>query len=173
MIDFSDIGYLATGNQRQKRVYKVLVDGDIMRRLASFDPILIGTFPIGIDVASSDLDIGCCFESQTGFIAKLESEFSNEQAFMLRKANLHGLETVVCNFIFSGYEFEIFGQPLPVRSQMGYRHMVIEYKILEEKGETFRSEIIRLKLAGMKTEPAFAQVLQLEGDPYLALLEFE
>ena len=55
---------------------------------------------------------------------------------------------------------------------MGYLHMVIEYKILLQKGESFRQQVIALKQSGLKTEPAFAQLLGLPGNPYTALLEF-
>lgn len=172
MIDFSDIGYLAKGNLRQQNVYEVLVKSEIMRRLSDFDPILVGTFPIGIDVASSDLDVACHFEDKAIFVQRLKSEFSQEQQFDLRQSEIGGMESVVCNFCFSGYKFEIFGQPIPVRSQMGYRHMMVEHKILREKGEEFRNAIVRLKSSGMKTEPAFAKLLGLK-DGYLELLKFE
>ncbi|MBL1705198.1 DUF4269 domain-containing protein [Klebsiella pneumoniae] len=33
-----------------------------------------------------------------------------------------------------------------------------------------REEILRLKENGLKTEPAFAQVLNINGDPYEALI---
>ena len=51
--------------------------------------------------------------------------------------------------------------------------MIIEAEILEEKGEDFRQKIIELKKSGIKTEPAFAQLLNLKGDPYEALINFK
>lgn len=51
--------------------------------------------------------------------------------------------------------------------------MLIEHQILLEKGESFRQEIISLKKQGIKTEPAFAQLLGLSGDPYEAILRLE
>lgn len=50
--------------------------------------------------------------------------------------------------------------------------MIKEYTILLEKGEEFRKQIIALKLRGIKTEPAFADLLGLEGDPYKAILDY-
>jgi len=51
--------------------------------------------------------------------------------------------------------------------------MLIENKILEQEGKQFRKKIIALKEQGYKTEPAFATLLGLEGNPYEALLELE
>lgn len=51
--------------------------------------------------------------------------------------------------------------------------MLIEYKILEQQGEEFRKEILELKERGYKTEPAFALLLGLQGNPYEALLQLE
>jgi hypothetical protein len=59
-----------------------------------------------------------------------------------------------------------------VMEQVAYRHMVVEWNILAANDDNFRGEIIRLKKSGMKTEPAFAQLLQLDGDPYQALLSY-
>ena len=50
--------------------------------------------------------------------------------------------------------------------------MLIEYRLLRERGEMFRQEIIALKKQGHKTEPAFAIALGLKGDPYRELLNF-
>ena len=51
--------------------------------------------------------------------------------------------------------------------------MIIEYKILELHGEVFRQEIIKLKSKGLKTEPAFAKLLGLVGNPYEELLNYK
>lgn len=51
--------------------------------------------------------------------------------------------------------------------------MVIEHEILKSRDEEFRLEIIKLKQNGYKTEPAFAHLLGLKGDPYIALLEYK
>lgn len=86
---------------------------------------------------------------------------------------INNQETALANFWCEGFEVEVFGQNLPVKEQMGYLHMVTEYKILEHYGNDFRQQIIALKNAGYKTEPAFAELLGLEGNPYMALLEYK
>ena len=57
--------------------------------------------------------------------------------------------------------------------QGAYRHMVIQARLLEAGGEAFRGEIVALRRAGLKTEPAFARRLAIAGDPYVALLALE
>lgn len=57
--------------------------------------------------------------------------------------------------------------------QFAYRHLIIEYNLLNQYGEKFRQQIIELKRQGHKTEPAFGLALGLTGDPYMELLKFE
>jgi hypothetical protein len=49
--------------------------------------------------------------------------------------------------------------------------MIIESRILKEKGIDFKEKIIKLKSSGIKTEPAFAKLLGLNGNPYVELLK--
>jgi hypothetical protein len=47
--------------------------------------------------------------------------------------------------------------------------MVVEARLLRYGGEEVRRQIRVLKVQGLKTEPAFAAVFALPGDPYQAL----
>jgi hypothetical protein len=51
--------------------------------------------------------------------------------------------------------------------------MLIEHHLLNYYDEEFRLKIVSLKEQGYKTEPAFAKVLNLKGDPYQALLNYK
>lgn len=141
--------------------------------LQDFDPIVVGTIPIGIDIDSSDLDIICFWQDQHFFNQKLADNFMIFEAFQIRIVTINSELTTIANFHIDHLEFEIFGQNVPSKSQFGYRHMLVENKLLLERGEDFRQEIINLKQQGYKTEPAFAKVLGMEGDPYQALLKLE
>lgn len=170
MIDFEDIGYLKIGTERQQLAYHVLTKHAILEKLAAFQPILTGTIPINIDIPSSDLDISCYWINKEDFIAQIQKSFAVEEEYQLRETSINGEETIIANFKIEGFEIELFGQHIPSKQQNAFRHLLIEQQILAEKGEEFRLEIINLKLQGYKTEPAFAQLLKLEGDPYLSLL---
>jgi hypothetical protein len=80
---------------------------------------------------------------------------------------------IVINFVVDGIEIEIFASKEKSIKTNGYRHMIIEFRILKLADKKFKRKIIELKKLGIKTEPAFAQLLKLKGDSYDALLEYE
>lgn len=172
MTDFSNIEYLKNGNKRQIQAFEVLTENKILLNLNEFNPILVGTIPINIDIENSDLDIICYWKNKTNFIEKLKASFEDHSEFKIRETIINNAETIIANFRVDNFEIEIFGQNIPVKNQNGYKHMIIEHQILEEKGENFRLEIIKLKQNGYKTEPAFAFLLGLKGNPYIELLDF-
>lgn len=171
MINFLDIFYLKSGNAKQISAYQLLTRTRILEKLAEYNPILAGTIPIGIDIDGSDLDIICYVPDKEKFIAFLNNNFSTEKGFIISENQT--FNSIKANFIIEDFEFEIFGQNVETTHQNAYRHMLIEHKILLEKGEDFKYQIIELKKQGYKTEPAFAQLLHLQGNPYDALLKFE
>jgi len=169
-MDFRNIEYLKEGTERQKLAYQTLSKHQILDRLTVYNPILTGTIPINIDIESSDLDIICHWKDKKGFMATLTELFSSEKEFKIQEGKIANNETVICNFKIDDFEIEVFGQNISTEQQNAYRHMLVEHQILEDKGEEFRLQIIELKLKGYKTEPAFAKLLNLNGDPYSALL---
>ena len=83
------------------------------------------------------------------------------------------IETTIARFNTNSFEIEIFGQNIPVEQQNAYRHMLTEYKILQQKGVVFKRKVTALKKQGLKTEPAFARLLGIKGNPYEELLDFK
>lgn len=169
MIDFTKIDYLKNGNERQKRAYEVLTRYQIFERLKDYSPILAGTIPIEIDIEDSDLDIICEVTDFTEF-EKTLSEMFSEFDLKIEKITVNNEQATVLNFELEEFPVEIFGQNKPATEQNAYRHMIAEYKILQEKGEDFKQKIIKLKKQGIKTEPAFGILLNLEK-PYEDLLK--
>ncbi|MNK68707.1 hypothetical protein D3C87_880760 [compost metagenome] len=173
MINFKDISYLKTGNLKQQTAFHVLTQYKVLENLAEFDPILVGTIPINIDIENSDLDIVCYWKNKSDFIERIKHLFENENHFSIREIVIHNQESVVANFFVETFEIEIFGQNIPTELQNGYKHMVIEDQILRSRDENFRLEIIKLKESGIKTEPAFGLLLGLNGNVYQELLDYK
>ncbi|RZJ79318.1 MAG: DUF4269 domain-containing protein [Flavobacterium sp.] len=172
MIDFLKIDYLKNGNERQKTAYQVLTKHHIFEKLKSFNPILTGTIPINIDIPESDLDIICFYHNKVDFIDKIVENFEREKDFLLKNTIINNIETVIANFWIDEFEIELFGQNIPTRVQNAFRHMIIEHQILTKMGEDFRLKIIELKKGSYKTEPAFARLLNIDGDGYISLLNY-
>ncbi|WP_294283663.1 DUF4269 domain-containing protein [uncultured Chryseobacterium sp.] len=175
MIDFTTTDYLRNGNEKQRRAYEVLSKYRIFEKLKDYAPVLAGTIPIGIDIEGSDLDIICEVD------LRFEDDFLDDLAFSkcipddidvkIEYPMIEGEKCITVNFTIEEFPVEIFGQNKPATEQKAYRHMMAEYRILQEKGEDFKNEIIALKKQGIKTEPAFGILLGLKN-PYEDLLKF-
>ena len=172
-MDFENIEYLKHGSARQREAYATLTKNHILSTLKGFDPILVGSVPININIERSDLDIICTFAGKQEFIKTLTNQFRNKDKFNIREIPDTDSPAVVANFFADNFEIEIFDQPIPTKQQLAYRHLLVEKKLLNEYGSKFRQQIIHLKRQGHKTEPAFAIALGLKGDPYTELLKFE
>lgn len=171
MIDFTRIDYLKSGNERQKKAFEVLTKYKIFKVLEFYSPILTGTVPIEIDIDESDLDIICEVKDKAEFEKYLNKIFSKfDLDLKIETTRINEIESTICNFEVDGIPIEIFAQNKPTTQQNAYLHMIAEYKILQEKGEDFKHKIIELKKNGIKTEPAFGILLNLEN-PYEDLIK--
>ena len=169
---FDNINYLQSGTALQRTVYRLLKSEGIFYKLRTFQPILAGTVPLDICIPSSDIDILCCANDLDSFRKFVEHIFESHDSFACSSLLVDGEPTVLATFEIAGFAVEIFAQGKPVKQQNGYLHLIKEWEILTERGQEFKQKIIALKRAGMKTEPAFAHLLNIEGNPYEGLLNY-
>lgn len=170
---FDTITYLADGTLRQQEAYRLLTKYRLIDLLSGYSPLLAGTIPLNIDIKSSDLDIICYYKSKDDFKTCLTQRFSAFADFSLQELVINQEQAILASFTADGWPIEIFGQNIPIKQQMAYRHMIVEHNLLQQRGELFRKQIVDMKNQGYKTEPAFAKALGLIGDPYSALLNLE
>ncbi|CAH2212593.1 DUF4269 domain-containing protein [Tepidibacter aestuarii] len=168
--NWKDISYLKAGNDKQRKSYEILTHIKIFNILSEYNPILVGTIPLGIDIENSDLDIICKVNHFEKFKNILIDNFAIYKDF---KITYKEEFVTICNFIVEGIEIEIYGSTYDTEKSNGYRHMIVEDRLLNLYGDNFRKDIIDLKINGLKTEPAFAKVLKLEDNPYKQLLLLE
>ncbi|MCM1989364.1 DUF4269 domain-containing protein [Oceanirhabdus seepicola] len=171
--DWRNIKYLYSGSRKQKSAYDVLIKTNIFEILKGYDPILIGTIPIEIDIEKSDLDIACEVYDFDKFEQLVQNSFGNYNDFSINRMIYYDKEVFVANFFVDEFEIELYAEALSVEKQNGYRHMIIENRILNFGGSKVKDIIIKYKNNGLKTEPAFAKYLNLSGNPYDELLKFE
>ncbi|CAM2905035.1 DUF4269 domain-containing protein [Paenibacillus sediminis] len=162
---------MSRGTQRQKDAYLALQEIQIFNLLQEYAPILAGTVPIDIDLPKSDLDIICEVYYFERFKRVVTEYFGSMEGFKCSVKTVNHIDRIVLNFTYKDWPIEIFGQPINTLQQNGYKHMVIEDRMLSIIGEEGKEQIRRLKQSGLKTEPAFGQLLGIIGDPYEKLLE--
>ncbi len=167
---WENISYLKCGNERQVKAYNCLNKIKVIDILNNYNAVLVGTIPIELDIDDSDLDIICEVYDFKKIEELLISSFSKYKNF---KITYEKNNVLVCNFIVDNFEIEIYATDLPIYKQNAYRHMLIEYRLLKFYGLQFKDKIISLKKQGLKTEPAFAKLLKLSGNPYDSLLSIE
>lgn len=163
--------YLKNGTETQRKVWAAWETLKITEHLHAYAPTLAGTYPLGIEISGSDLDILCEVYDVEKFELLIQSVFGEYFGFCLRRVVKQELESIVCSFYAEGFEWELFGQSRPVVEQQAFRHLVVEELLLELCDNKVREEIRLFKLSGLKTEPAFARYFSLNGDPYQRLLE--
>lgn len=163
---FLNNSYLQSGNKKQKKAFICLNELQIFSILHEFNPILAGTIPIEIDINSSDLDILCEVYNFESFSSIVTKNFGDFHEFKKKIRN----DAIVYLFKYQSFIIEIFGQSKDVLQQNAYLHMIAEYRILSLANKDFKKKIIALKEKGIKTEPAFGQLLEI-SDPYYDLLK--
>lgn len=144
----------------------------MLEKLAQFEPMVIGTPPLGLDIESSDIDIACTSSDLDLFRLAVTARFGPQAGFSIANVSKTVEPAIRASFQSHGWEIELFCQALPVREQHGVRHFLVEERLLRVV-PGLQSKVIELKQSGQKTEPAFATLLNLDGDPYEAMLELE
>lgn len=144
----------------------------VLSALAPFDPRPAGTPPLGLDLARSDIDVLCHVPDPMPFVRALWTAFSAYPDFKAWQW-VSGERPVIAEFRAEGWTFELFGSPQPVQEQIAWRHFRAEQRLLSMGGTRLHTLVMDQRRRGVKTEPAFAAVLNLSGDPYEALLDLD
>ncbi len=173
MPDFRTIAYLQRGTLRQRAAYEALRALDVMATLAAYNPRLTGAIPLDVDIPGSDLDIICQVgaEQMDALAELLRQKYGHLPGFRLARKQRYDHAVVVCDFTCCEFPIQVYGSPTPVDAQRAWVHLLAEAHLLAQAKPEEKEAVRALKLAGVKTEPAFAQIFGLTGDPYEALYE--
>jgi len=171
--DFRTIAYLQGGTPTQRAAYDILTRLGVLEALAPYDARLAGTIPLDVDIPGSDLDILCQVapSEMDAFAALLGQTYGHLPGFALARKQRYGHAIIVCDFSFRGFPIQVYGSPTPVDAQRAWVHLLAEAHLLAQAKPEAREAVRALKLAGIKTEPAFAQVFGLAGDAYETLYQ--
>lgn len=153
--------------------YERVVEGlGLLSRLSRFDPMLIGTPPLGLAVTDSDIDVACFSSTLDEFRSVATSEFHGQVGFATRIVEWVEPKAALVTFQSRGWTVELFCQTIATVQQVGVRHFLVEQRLLALE-PALRPVVRSLKEVGFKTEAAFATALGLSHDPYQAILGLE
>lgn len=159
--------------EKNHTIFRTLMDSNILADFHSYHPLVAGTYPLGIATSDSDLDILMMTADLKTLEQKLIESFSGKPNFKVTNTVVDNLSTVIVNFSHAEVAFEIFVQNKPSIQQKAYRHFLVEERLLKLGGESFKNKILQQRLLGLKTEPAFAKVLNLMGDAFEQILNLQ
>ncbi|QOZ36099.1 DUF4269 domain-containing protein [Bradyrhizobium sp. CCBAU 53421] len=141
----------------------------VIELLKPFDPRIVGTLPLGLAVPGSDIDIVCHAPDPNAFAEIVWDHYRSADDFALYRWT-SGTRPTIARFVWDGWPFELFGDRSPVDQQQGWIHFEVERRLLALDDGRLRRAVGKLRADGLKTEPAFAAVLGIPGDPYRGLL---
>ncbi len=171
-MNWKDPTFMESGTPKQKAAFRAVKETGVLEILKPFDATLVSTINIGLDTDDSDLDIICEVHDPDLFRQELKLHFSTCPNYRIKTRSPEKGE-IICIFNHGGFIFEIFGKSQPIAEQNAFRHLSIMQHLLVLGGESLRKQVMSLREAGIKSEPAFARVLGIKGDPYNAMLELE
>ena len=172
-VDFTKIDYLKLGNQRQKKVFKILNKLNILDTLVVFHPLIVGEIPLELDHPFSSIKIICDFDDEKKFKDNVENLYGKFLEFILQRTKFFKNSGVLVKFFFEGFNFEIWGEKISTLKQIKYRQLLVEKKLLTLGGKKNLLKVKNLIQSGLDPESAFARVFKIGGDPTLEILELE
>lgn len=153
------------------KVYSALKKSEILNKFKKYSPMIVGTIPLGISTKESDLDILLCSLNIDEALEELRESYGTDSFFEAYRQKGGELEYGLSRFVRDGVPFEVYIEKTETLHQRACRHFQVEERLLKLGGDCFKQRILELRKQGLKTEPAFALALGLDGDPYLELLK--
>jgi predicted metalloenzyme YecM len=151
----------------QSRAYPALRTSKVLEALADFEPLVAGTFPLGLANDRSDLDIVVTMADKVKLESVVRTTFGSQPQFTIEQVPSNRF---FCRFVYDLIPIEIYGEETSSAKQAAYHHFLIEERLLKLGGPNLIKNINELRQQGLKTEPAFAAALGLSGDPFETLL---
>lgn len=159
--------------EENKSIFHAVEESKILKAFKKYTPFIAGTFPLGVYTQHSDVDVLMCAENLDEVEQELRNEYGEFLAFETNRSVVDKVETLIVNFNFKSTPFEIFVQNRPVVQQTAFLHFQAEERLLKFGGEDFKKKVMSLRLKDFKTEPAFLQALEMQGDAFAELLRLQ
>lgn len=161
MDDWSNIAYLQSGTPRQQDAWRVLVESDIFMVLASYDAVLVGAIPLGLDTMLSEVEIICHTPDLEVLAHELRMYYGDASFFELVHLDDSVPPTLICRLGHKNFTLEIRAQPIPVAEQVAMRLLEVEARLLRHASHDAHRGIQARMDAGQSLHAAFTEYFQL------------
>ena len=116
--------------EKNQKVYGALKKSLVLEIFKACQPMVAGSFPLGLEVSGSDLDILLTSSDLKALHKLAETSFGPFQKYEAQFTEVAGLESLVIRFDFEGVSFELFAQATESLQQVAYRHFQIEERLV-------------------------------------------
>lgn len=154
--------------EANSKVFQSIIESKVLKNLKLYKPLVVGTYPLGLNTNSSDIDILLYNDDLNELTNTVKNYYKNFDSF-----NIHCDEKnnyIVISFNFENLKFELYAEKVPTLQQRALKHFQIEERLLKLGSSRFKQKIVNYRGQGLKTEPAFAKAMGLNGNSYIELL---
>ncbi|MBL7544131.1 MAG: VOC family protein [Bdellovibrionaceae bacterium] len=160
--------------EQRPKIAIVVSELKLLEMFKDHQPFIAGTFPLAIETPSADIDFLVTFDDPNEFANQCKEGFGLLPEFEISTGEIHNLSYSLCRFEYRGVPVEIFCSSLSTYRQNAFLHFQAEEKILKYGPASWSEQVIQLKMRGLKTEPAFAHLLNSdEVNAYQLMLELQ
>lgn len=140
----------------------------VLATLEKKQPLLVGTYPLGLQDSSSDFDILIHSENHVDTSSALKELFGSKPCFQQATE----ADYILTSFrLTDGHRVEVFASATPPYKQRAFKHFLVEEKLLKVLDKSTTQEIRNLRGQALKTEPAFVQALGEDVEDPFEFLE--
>lgn len=160
--------------EQRPQVAIVVSELKLLEMFKDHQPFIAGTIPLAIETPDADIDFLVRFSDPDEFSTLCRERFGSMSEFELSNGEAHGLPYSLCRFEYRGVPVEIFCSSLSTYKQNAFLHFQAEEKLLKYGPYSWQEQVVQLKMRGLKTEPAFAHLLNNDKmSAYQFILELQ
>lgn len=148
---------------------EALAQSRVLEALAPYSPTVVSTIWVGLDLPESDINMVCCFKCRSQFERRLIETLGGLKDFTLSSSK----EALIARATLGAFPLEIYGSNVAISEQVAFRHYQVMQRLTFLSSADFSNRVRAYKTEGLKTEPAIAAVLNLQGEPFAAVMALE
>ncbi|MFZ4826375.1 MAG: DUF4269 domain-containing protein [Phototrophicaceae bacterium] len=171
--DWESVESLSQGTSQQRLAWELATSRYVFDKLESFQPVLVGEYPLDLAVANSPLVILVNPVNLKSFLGDVKAMFSTEKDFSVVWKAVDRVPTICAVFKINQLMIEIWAQPYPVSEQKRYIQTQVIARLIAIGGDRAKSAIrYALQEQAYSLERAVADYFNLKSiNPQQQLLE--